>query len=436
MNNRLAVDVGASSGRMILGNLSPNRGQVKTEEIHRFDNGMVWRYGQLCWDFERILSEITAGIDKCAENGKSPLSVGIDTWGVDFVLLDAAGNMLGNPVAYRDKRTAGMREAVHAVIPEEELYERTGIQSQPFNTVYQLMAVKRTQPELLEKAAHFLLVPDYLHYRLCGAVSNEYTNATTTGLVNAKTRGWDLGIIGRLGLPARLFKELTQPGTEIGRLRGREHIAVIAPATHDTASAVMAAKDDAIYISSGTWSLMGIKRDEADTSTASRAAGFTNEGGYGGQIRYLKNIMGLWMIQSVKKELDGAYNYDELCEAAEQAEIESVVDCGDERFFSPASMTDEIKKACAENNLRVPNTPGQLAKTVYQSLAHCYAKTAAQLEELTGKTYDTINIIGGGAKAEYLNRLTALHTGKKIITGPIEATSYGNLTAQDRSANP
>ncbi|MCL2499184.1 MAG: rhamnulokinase [Defluviitaleaceae bacterium] len=429
MKYRLAADIGASSGRLVLG--------WPLEEIHRFDNGMVDINGQLCWDLENILDGIKTGLDKCIEIGKPPCSIGIDTWGVDFVLLDAAGNLLGNPVAYRDKRTDGMREYVHMIVPEDELYERTGIISQPFNTVYQLMAVKLSHPEWLERAAHFLMVPDYLHYRLCGAVSNEYTNATTTGLVNARTRQWDREIISRLGFPAHLFGKLTQPGTVIGKLKGYEHIdcSVTVPATHDTAGAVMSAKDDAIFISSGTWSLMGIKKEEPDTSAASRAAGFTNEGGYGGSIRYLKNIMGLWMIQSVRKELDAAYDFTELCEMAERADIESIVDCDDERFFSPVSMVNEIKDACALSGQAVPRTPAELAKVVYQSLACCYAKAATQLEELTGKAYDTINIIGGGAKAEYLNRLTALRTGKEIIVGPYEATAMGNLIIQAGSLN-
>jgi rhamnulokinase len=427
MKYHLAVDIGASSGRMILGG-------VETEEIYRFDNDMVEKDGQLCWDLESILYEFSVGLKKCKAIGKNPVSAAIDTWGVDFVLLDEEGEMLGNSVAYRDKRTEGMREAAHAIIAEEELYERTGIQSLTFNTVYQLMAVKKYQPELLEKAAYFLMVPDYLHYRLCGAITNEYTNATTTGLVNAHTRDWDRDIIERLGFPQRLFKKLTPPGTVIGPLS--PDCAIITPASHDTASAVMVAENDAIYISSGTWSLMGIKRKDPDTSPESRVAGFTNEGGYGGDIVYCKNIMGLWMIQNVRRELQDAYDYAELNKMAEQAGITSVVDCDDKRFFAPDNMINAIKNMCALTNQPVPVTPGELAKVIYQSLAVCYAKTATELEKLTGHTYSVINIIGGGAKAEYLNRLTALHTGKKIITGPIEATSYGNLTAQDRSANP
>jgi rhamnulokinase len=432
MRYHLAIDIGASSGRMVLGwvdNFFANREKVKTEEIYRFDNGMVVRDGQLCWDLHSILLEIATGFEKCKTMGKIPVSVGIDTWGVDFVLLDEKREMLGNSVAYRDKRTEGMREAVHAIVSEGELYERTGILSHTYNTVYQLMAIKKQQPMLLKKAAYFLMIPDYLHYRLCGAITNEYTNATTTGLVNAFTRDWDRDIIGRLAFPQHLFKAITPPGTVIGPLLA-PGCAVIATATHDTANAVMMALDDAVFISSGTWSMVGIKRKEPDTSLASCDAGFTNEGGYGGDYIYCKNIMGLWMIQCVRKELDNAYDYPELNEMAKEAEITSIVDCNDERFFAPESMINEIKTACAQSGQPVPDTPAELAKVVYQSLAVCYAKSIKEIENLTGRTYDTVNIIGGGAKAEYLNRLTETHTGKKIITGPYEATAIGNLAVQ------
>jgi rhamnulokinase len=431
MKYHLAVDIGASSGRIVLGYLCPNTAQIETEEIHRFSNGMVEKGNQLCWDLEYIYHEILTGSKKCREINKNPYSIGIDTWGVDFVLLDKNKQILGDAVAYRDNRTVGIRDAVHTIISEEELYERTGIQSQPYNTIYQLMAVKKNQPELLKKAAYFLMVPDYLYFRLCGVLTNEYTNATTTGLVNAFTRTWDTDIIKRLGLPLHLFKDLTPPGTVIGQFS--PDCAVVAAATHDTASAVMAAAVDALYISSGTWSLMGIKRKTPDTSTQSRMAGFTNEGAWGGEIRYLKNIMGLWMIQSVKKEFNDVYSYGELNTMAEKADIKSVVDCNDGRFFAPASMIHEIKTACTQSGQPPPQTPGELAKVVYQSLAVCYAKTAKELETLTSRTYDTINIIGGGAKADYLNRLTARYTNKKIIAGPVEATAIGNLTAQIRS---
>jgi rhamnulokinase len=397
---------------------------------------MAGRDGRLCWDLEGIFKEIIIGMKKCAAIGKIPRGIGVDTWGVDYALLDGAGNQLGNAVAYRDGRTAGMDERVHSIVTEEEMYRRTGIKGQIFNTVYQLMAVKETAPELLEKAAHMLLIPDYLHYRLCGVISNEYTNATTTGLVNGFTKRWDGEIIASLGFPGRLFGELTPPGTVLGSLTPeiRDLVgydcAVVAGATHDTASAVTVANDDAIYISSGTWSLMGIKANAPNVSPLSRAAGFTNEGGYDNTIVFCKNIMGLWMIQSLLRELGDAYDYTKLDGLAEKAKIVSVVDCNHSRFFAPGSMSIEVKAACVESRQQVPRSPGELSKVIYQSLAACYAKTATQLEELTGRRYDTVHVIGGGANAEFLNRLTAQYTGKKVVAGPSEATAIGNLKIQ------
>jgi len=419
---RVAIDVGASSGRVMLGQGSAIR------EIHRFPNEIIQSGGQQCWDVDALEREIRTGIGKC---GVPLRSIGVCTWGVDFVLLDAHGNRLGNAVAYRDKRTQNIRDKVHAIIPEAELYTSTGMQPMIFNTIYQLAALQESAPFLLEQAAHLLMMPDYFHYRLCGAITQEYTNATTTGLVNARTRTWDGEMIERLGLPARLFMPLTQPGTVIGQYT--PDCAVITPATHDTASAVVAAMDDAIYISSGTWSLMGIKLAQPDTSEAARIAGFSNEGGIGGNIVFCKNIMGLWMIQEVQRELRAQGNdftFAALCEMAEAVAIPSIIDCEDTRFFSPDSMIAQLQAACAESKQPVPRTPGELARVVYQSLAVGYANTAQQIEALTGRKYGKINIVGGGGKANFLNRLTEEHSGKKIIAGPYEATAMGNILGQ------
>jgi len=426
MSYHIAVDLGASSGRLILGD-----GTTNHTEVHRFANDMVEKDGQLCWDVDGLFHEIETGLKKCREMGKTPKSIGVDTWGVDFVLLDGAGNRLGNAVAYRDRRTVGIMDKVHAIMPEVELYKRTGVLSQAHNTMFQLFAMQEQQPDLLEKAVHMLMLPDYFHYRLCGVPSNEYTIATTTGLINPFTRDWDRGIIEKLGLPGHLFGKLTPPGTVIG-----EHapgFQVIAPAGHDTASAVAMAQPEAVYISSGTWSLIGICPNAPILSEESLAAGFTNEGGYNGAFRYCKNSMGLWMIQCVRRELNDAFTFAELCEMAEGAEIASIVECDAPRFFAPENMSEEIRAACKESGQEVPDSPNKLAKVVYQSLAVNYDRTIKQLEALTGKKYDTINIIGGGAKADYLNRLTALHIGKKIIAGPYEATAMGNLTAQAKA---
>jgi rhamnulokinase len=437
--NKIAIDIGASGGKVLLGGIRDNAVR-HTREAHRFPNGMIETDGQLCWGLDALFNEVMAGIHKCTaicaeENMPLPNSIGIVTWGVDFVLLDKKRRQLGNAVAYRDARTNGMREKVHSIIPEPELFVRTGIQPMPFNTIYQLMALKETRPELLERAAYFLMIPDYLHYRLCGVMCNEYTNATSTGLVNAHTRRWDEELITRLGFPRRLFGALTAPGTCIGHVADASHMQVIVPATHDTASAAITAQDDAIYISSGTWSVMGIKSAMPDTSETARIAGFSNEGGYGGGIILCTNIMGMWMIQSLRRELNEAgeaYEYHELCEMAEQAEITSTVDCNDERFFAPQHMARELQAACAETNQPIPRTPAQLARVVYQSLAENYAKTASRIETLTNRTFNKIHIIGGGAQAGYLNRLTAALTGKEIIAGPFEAAAMGNLIAQQK----
>jgi rhamnulokinase len=437
MTYYLAIDIGASSGRHILGWLED--GKIAYEEIHRFANGPVKKGGELCWDFEAMLAEIVKGLKKCAELGKIPASVGIDTWGVDFVLLDESGKPLGNTVAYRDNRTRGMDEETFRRVPEAELYRRTGIAKQIFNTIFQLMAVKKKKPELLAQAKQLLLVPNYLHYRLCGVAKNEYTHATTSGLVNADAKDWDDRIIKACGFPREIFAEIVPPGAVLGNLTPEIQklvgfdCKVVAPCTHDTASAVMALptdKENTLYISSGTWSLMGVERLSPDCAEHSRALGFTNEGGYDSRYRYLKNIMGLWMIQSVKKELGNRYTFDELCGLAEKSDIPSLVDCNDIRFLAPESMIGELKKACAETGQTVPETPGELAAVVYDSLANCYKEAAEELEELTGQKFGDIHIVGGGSKDAYLNRLTAKITGKNVIAGPAEATAIGNLMAQ------
>ena len=437
MDYFLAIDIGASSGRHLLGHLEA--GKLVLEEVNRFPNDMKKKNGNLYWDTKLLLNEILTGMKKCAEIGKIPSSVGIDTWGVDFVLLDEDMNMIGPAVAYRDKRTDGMYEKVAGCISDEELYARTGIQKLVFNTIYQLMALKMQSPGTLEKARKLLFVPDYLHYLLSGVARTEYTIATTSGLVNAETRNWDDEIIARCGYPRGIFGEIVPPGTVLGgltpevrRLVGYD-CKVVMPASHDTASAVMAVPADCqqpLYISSGTWSLMGVERPAPDFSAVGRAGNFTNEGGYEYRYRYLRNIMGLWMIQRVKKELGDMYSYAQLCEMAEKSLITSIVDANDSRFLAPDNMTMAIQAACADTGQPIPQEPGELAAVIYNSLAICYRHTAKELESLTGQAYDAIYIVGGGAKADYLNQLTAKYTGKTIHAGPSEATAIGNLIAQ------
>ena len=433
----LAIDIGASSGRHILGHMED--GKMVLEEIHRFPNGMREKDGHKCWDTEALFSAIVEGMKKCKEAGKIPVSMGIDTWAVDFVLLDKEDRMIGNAVGYRDSRTAGMDEKVYEIIPEESLYGRTGIQKQIFNTIYQLMAVKEQHPEALEQAESMLMIPEYFNFLLTGKKAAEYTNASTTQLVSPETKDWDYELIGMLGYPKRIFQKIEKPGTVLGSLTEelqREvgfDCKVILPATHDTGSAVMAVptnEDNTIYISSGTWSLMGTELKEANCSAESKLHNFTNEGGYDYRFRYLKNIMGLWMIQSVRKELAPDQGFGEICEAASETVITSLVDCNADRFLAPENMTEEVQAACRENGEQVPEGIAEVASVIYNSLAKCYAQTITEIEEMSGITYDSIHVVGGGANAVYLNELTAKATGKTVYAGPTEATAIGNLTAQ------
>ena len=434
----LAIDIGASSGRHILGHMED--GKMVLEEMYRFPNGMTEENGQKSWNVKALFRAILEGMKKCKEAGKIPVSMGIDTWAVDFVLLDKKNKMLGDAVGYRDSRTAGMDEKVYEIIPEEKLYERTGIQKQIFNTIYQLMAVKSNNPEILEHAETMLMIPEYFNYLLTGEKASEYTNATTTQLVSPETKDWDYELIEMLGYPKQIFQKIKKPGTVLGNLTKEIQkevgfdCEVVLPATHDTGSAVMAVptnEDNIIYISSGTWSLMGTELKQADCSPESRLHNFTNEGGYAYRFRYLKNIMGLWMIQSVRHEYDDKYGFAEICQMAEEAkDFPSRVDANDECFLSPESMIEEVKDYCRRTGQKVPETLGEIATVIYTSLAECYAKTAKELEEMTGRTYSRIHIVGGGSNAGYLNELTAKATKKEIHAGPGEATAIGNITAQ------
>jgi len=437
-NYYLAIDIGASSGRHIIGYLDEFE-KLQLEEIYRFDNGMIQKNGHLCWDVEKLFTEIVNGLKKCQEIGKIPKYMGIDTWAVDFVLLDKNDQMIGDAVGYRDVRTEGMDRLVYEKIPLEELYAKTGIQKLSFNTIYQLMAVKTKRPEALMQAKSLLMIPDYFNFLLTGVKKFEYTNATSTQLINAITNDWDTELIELLGYPRKIFGDISKPGTSVGMLS--EKIAkevgfnceVLLPATHDTASAVVAVPsnaEDTLYLSSGTWSLMGVERLEPDCSPKSMAYNFSHEGGYNYRYRYLKNIMGLWMIQELKKELNDEYSFAELCELASKEDISSIVDCQDEVFLAPASMVLALKQYCLETSQPIPETASELAAVIYNSLAECYHKTVVELEEMMEKTYPAIHIIGGGANAEYLNEITALRTGKDVYAGPVEATAIGNIVVQ------
>lgn len=434
----LAVDIGASSGRHIIGWLE--NGAMKYSEVYRFYNGLDDIDGTLCWNTERLFSEIINGMKKCAEIGKIPSTMAIDTWGVDFVLLDSEGKVIGNAVGYRDSRTEGCVEKAFGIKTKRELYDITGIGTNTFNTLFQFTALKEQHPEQLEKAADFLMIPDYFVYRLTGNKFNEYTNASTTEFLDVHTNSWSNELMDAYGIKRDIFKELSMPGTKAGKLLPniRDEVGfdlqVILAASHDTASAVMAVPSDSenvMYISSGTWSLMGIESHVPQLSDICMEHSFTNEGGYDHRYRVLKNIMGLWMIQNVKKELNDAYSFAELCSMAEAEDgFNSLIDAVDNRFLAPKNMTEEIKAYCRETEQPVPETPGQLAAVIYKSLAKCYADCADEIEQFAGRKYNAINIIGGGSNADYLNKITAKVSGRTVLAGPAEATAIGNLMTQ------
>lgn len=437
MQYYLAVDIGASSGRHILSHLE--NGKIILEEIYRFSNGMVEVDGEKVWDSKKLFEDILAGMKKCYELGKIPVSMGIDTWAVDFALLDKEDHLIGKTVGYRDGRTKGMDQEVYKVISQDELYERTGIQKQIFNTIYQLMAVKMKKPQELANAKTMLLIPDYFNFLLTGRKVTEYTNASTTQLLHPETKEWDFELIDMLGFPRDIFTEIKLPGTIVGELT--EEIQkkvgfcckVVLPATHDTGSAVVAVpsnEEDVLYISSGTWSLMGTELKEAICTKESMEKNLTNEGGYDYRFRYLKNIMGMWMINSAKKEIADDMSYADICAMASKTSIASIVPANDDRFLAPKNMTEEVKAACRESGQQVPEGIAEVAAVIYHSLAKCYADTMNEIEEITGKNYDCIHIVGGGSNAVYLNELTAKACGKTVYTGPTEATAVGNVAAQ------
>lgn len=439
MRGHIAVDIGASSMRLMLGRTE--NGRLVLKELHRAENKIVTRNGHMCWDLERLYGEIINGLRACAELGERPESMGIDTWGVDYVLLDENDRPVGDTVAYRDGRTAGMDEELEKSLPYEKHYALTGIAKQSFNTVYQLMAQARENPEEINAARSFLMVPDYLGFLLTGCKRNEYTDASTTGLLNARTRDWDKTVLSAAGIPERLFSRApAMPGERLGRLKpeicklvGLE-LEVLLPAAHDTGSAYVAvpARDnDAVYLSSGTWSLLGVENDEPFTDLESLAAGFTNEGGATGKYRYLKNIMGLWILQRLRKETDERYTFAQMADMALAARAYAGrVDVNDARFLAPESMTDELHAALRENGAPEPKDFGELLACVYYSLAECYRDAVTALSGLVGRRFTSINIVGGGSQNAVLNQWTADATGLPVYAGPAEGTALGNILLQ------
>jgi len=434
----LAIDIGASSGRHILGSVED--GKIKLEEIYRFENGISKIGNEYCWNIEQLFKDIKTGIKKCKEIGKIPKSIGIDTWAVDFVLLDEKDDVLGNAVAYRDDRTEGMMEDVFKTIPKDMMYLYTGIQFQRFNTVYQLLSIKKNNPEILDKAKTFLMIPDYLNFLLTGKKVNEYTNASSTQLLNSFDRTWDTKILDELGFNKDIFQEIKLPKTNLGNLREELvyefgfDMEVILPATHDTGSAFISSvcnDSDSIYLSSGTWSLIGVENRFPICVPQAMEYNFTNEGGIDYRYRFLKNIMGLWVIQEVRRNLDNKYSFAELVDLARgHADFSSIVDVDHDRFLKPENMIEEINIYCIETNQKVPQEVGEIAQCVFNSLAHCYKKAVSNLEDIFEKEFKRINIFGGGCQNDLLNELVAKITGKEVLAGPVEATAIGNIVAQ------
>lgn len=413
----LAIDIGASSGRHIVGWLED--GKIQTREVYRFPNGVTEQDGHLIWDVDALLYHVKAGIAE-AKKQYDIGSLSIDTWGVDYVLMKGDEEVL--PVyAYRDSRTEAVIPKVHEVIPFSELYRRTGCQFQPFNTVYQLYADKLAGR--LKGVTDFLMIPEYLMYKLCGVKAKEFTNATTMGLVNADTLEIDREIVNRLGLPAHLFPKLQQPGTVIGEYGG---ISVMLCATHDTGSAVegIPMEGEALYLSSGTWSLLGVKTPKPLTDAGSRNANYSNEGGVG-YNRYQKNIMGMWLVNELRRELCPDRDFSGIVQEAEKCTFDKTVDADAQAFLAPRSM-----KAAFDEALGVLMGEADYFRCAYRSLALSYAKAIRELEENTGESCKKLYIVGGGAKNAFLNRLTEEATGKQVVALPIEATALGNLKIQ------
>ncbi|MDE7095775.1 MAG: rhamnulokinase, partial [Anaeroplasmataceae bacterium] len=405
-------------------------GILKTEEIYRFPNEMETKNNHLFWNTKKLFEEIKKGLKQARIIGKIPSYIGIDTWAVDYALLDEQDTLMGDVYAYRDHRTEKTLDEVQKRISFEACYEKTGIQYQPFNTIYQLYEDKLSGK--LENAKCMLMLPDYFNFLLTGVKKQEYTNATSTGLVNAKTHSWDLNIIEALEFNPKLFRKLSEPGELVGELLEKiqteigYNAKVILPATHDTASAVLASpiKNQSPYISSGTWSLLGIEQEVAKTDTASLQANYSNEGSINYQFRYQKNIMGLWLLQNVRHEL-GDISFPELANMARKHSFIGTIDVNHSRFLAPQNMMEEIRKA-----IGVPLEDSEVVKVIYDSLANSYKEALLELERNTGKTYDKLHIFGGGCQDKYLNELTSKITHKTLVVGPVEATSIGNLIMQ------
>jgi rhamnulokinase len=446
----LGVDLGAESGRVMAGLFDGRR--IRLEQVHRFANGAVSIADTLRWDVLRLWSEIQDGLAKGAASfGKRIVSVGVDTWGVDYVLLSRTGELLGQPYHYRDRRTEGVLAQAFSRVPRREVFSQTGLQFMEFNTLFQLLAFQKTNAELLTQADRMLMMPDFFHWCLCGSRVIERTNATTTQCFHPTAGQWAFDLLRKFGLPLPIFPEVVEPGTRLGRLRetiatraGLARIEVVAPATHDTGSAVAAVptrKTGApnwAYISSGTWSLMGVEVQQAVLSDRALELNVTNEGGIDGTYRLLKNIMGLWLVQECRRAFERQgknYDYAQLTAmSAEAAPLQSLVNPDDRAFLKPDDMSLAIREWCGRYGEPVPQTEGELIRCALESLAFKYRMVLEWLEELTGTRIETIHIVGGGCQNESLNQLAADACGRPVVAGPVEATVLGNLLVQARSA--
>ncbi|MGW7624158.1 rhamnulokinase [Bacillus subtilis] len=431
-----AIDVGASSGRIMVGEL--NEGKLDIQEIHRFANGFSQRDGHCLWDIDHLLKQILQGLQKVKTLGYEHCTVGIDTWAVDYVLLDEKGDRLREAISYRDRRTDHTIDKLEHTLSKAAIYQKTGIQFQPFNTIYQLFEEDR---ELLKKTDKIMMIPDYLGYCLTGKAVTEITNASTTQLLNVSTGNLDPELLEAVSVLEQQFAPLTEPGCELGKLRNEWFpdydlpvCKVMTVATHDTASAVIAApgvNDGWAYISSGTWSLIGVENKTPIITDLALENNYTNERGANNTIRFLKNIIGMWVIQEVKQQLQADYSFQQLAEEAKKTEpFQQFINLNDKRFLNPENMIKEIQHYCRQTRQKIPRTAGELACCIYSNLAIIYAIAIKELETITEKPIEQFHIIGGGARNDFLNQLTADMSGKAVYAGPIEATATGNLLMQ------
>jgi rhamnulokinase len=448
----LAFDLGAESGRALLGIL--DGGKLTLDEEHRFPNPYGKMNGRFCWNLLGQWEHLKEGLRKTAakgygvKGGKPIDGIGVDTWGVDFGLIGKEGDVLGNPVMYRDSRTDGVMEEVFAIAGRENVFNQTGTQFMQFNTLFQLFALKKLSPSLLDATDKFLFTPDLFNYLFTGVKKAEFSITSTSQMYDMHKKQWATGLIEKLGLPTRILPEVVPSGTVIGPLRtdvaeecgvspiGVSPITVIAPAGHDTGSAVAAvpASDGSwCYISSGTWSLMGVELAEPIINDKSLKYNYTNEGGVGGSTRFLRNIMGLWLVQECRRHWvkEGyEHGYAELTQMAERAGSTALIDPNHQPFLSPGNMVPKIDAFCQQTRQRTPGTRGEYIRSCLESLALTYRKTLEGLEDILGKKIDTIHIVGGGTQNELLNQMTADACGRRVVTGPVEATAIGNILVQ------